>query len=451
MLEGDFEVAHFDAIRDSIARLGVADVRAFGLTWEDCEQILHSLSFTARVEIVAANMTKAALLFGSGISRDSGAWMVDEITSSIFEKTWRYHSRESFWSTPQSQIAANSYPEQGKAEAERAQEFLRIVRDYIDPHLRETENRFSHYEDLFSATQQAVWDATGEITNPLFGSVMSDLRAKTVHLYRNQHPHISGNPFASLASRASDLVQWAVYEGVGVTKPVKMDLISEVAKATDELDIFSLNHDTLIERQLDNAGVAFADGFGKARTSQFQWSWKAEGAPPVRLYKLHGSINWYRFRSQKGFDQYFKDLTGDPDHALDEDERPLSLLETIPAVLTGTTVKERTYGFGLTGEIFSEFRQRLAAHKVLISCGYGWLDKGINIRVIQWLHDSRDNRLVIMHGGTEEERNELRSRPVWFWRWDDLERAGKVRFLNKWLSECTVDDLKPYLSPKPPS
>lgn len=57
MLEGDFEAAHFDAIRDAIrdaiARLGVADVRAFGLTWEDCEQILHTLGFTARVEIVA--------------------------------------------------------------------------------------------------------------------------------------------------------------------------------------------------------------------------------------------------------------------------------------------------------------------------------------------------------------------------------------------------------------
>lgn len=54
MMEGDFEDAHFDAIRDSVARLGVADVRAFGLTWEDCEQILHALGFTARVEIFAA-------------------------------------------------------------------------------------------------------------------------------------------------------------------------------------------------------------------------------------------------------------------------------------------------------------------------------------------------------------------------------------------------------------
>ncbi len=54
MLDADFEDLHFAATRDAIARLGLADVRAFGLTWEDCEQILASLGFTARVEIVVA-------------------------------------------------------------------------------------------------------------------------------------------------------------------------------------------------------------------------------------------------------------------------------------------------------------------------------------------------------------------------------------------------------------
>jgi len=54
MREGDFEDEHFDAIRDVVARLGLADVRAFGLTWEDCESLLKQLGYNARVEIVAA-------------------------------------------------------------------------------------------------------------------------------------------------------------------------------------------------------------------------------------------------------------------------------------------------------------------------------------------------------------------------------------------------------------
>lgn len=54
MMDGDFDEAHYDTIRDVVARLGVADVRAFGLSWDDCESLLKQLGYNARVEIVAA-------------------------------------------------------------------------------------------------------------------------------------------------------------------------------------------------------------------------------------------------------------------------------------------------------------------------------------------------------------------------------------------------------------
>jgi len=43
MMEDDFEAAYYDAIRDAVARLGLADVQAFGLTWEDCASRLKPL------------------------------------------------------------------------------------------------------------------------------------------------------------------------------------------------------------------------------------------------------------------------------------------------------------------------------------------------------------------------------------------------------------------------
>ncbi len=54
MMEGEFAEQDVGVISDAVARLGVADVRAFGLTWEDCEQLLRQLGYTARVDIVAA-------------------------------------------------------------------------------------------------------------------------------------------------------------------------------------------------------------------------------------------------------------------------------------------------------------------------------------------------------------------------------------------------------------
>jgi hypothetical protein len=51
VMEGEFES---QAVRNSVARLGLADVRAFGLTWEDCEHLLSDLGFAAHVNIVGA-------------------------------------------------------------------------------------------------------------------------------------------------------------------------------------------------------------------------------------------------------------------------------------------------------------------------------------------------------------------------------------------------------------
>jgi len=54
MMEGGFAEQDATVIADVVSRLGVADVRAFGLAWENCEQLLQQLGYAARVDIVAA-------------------------------------------------------------------------------------------------------------------------------------------------------------------------------------------------------------------------------------------------------------------------------------------------------------------------------------------------------------------------------------------------------------
>ncbi len=53
MQEGDFDGVDGETVRDIVGRLGVADVKAFGLTWEDCEGFLQRLGYTVRVEVMA--------------------------------------------------------------------------------------------------------------------------------------------------------------------------------------------------------------------------------------------------------------------------------------------------------------------------------------------------------------------------------------------------------------
>jgi len=54
MMDGEFADDDPTAC-DVVARLGVADVRAFGLSWEDCEDLLGRLGYRAEVTLRPAN------------------------------------------------------------------------------------------------------------------------------------------------------------------------------------------------------------------------------------------------------------------------------------------------------------------------------------------------------------------------------------------------------------
>jgi hypothetical protein len=53
MMTGEFAEEDAQTLSAVIARLGVADVRAFGLAWEDCEDLLHKLGFSTRIDVMA--------------------------------------------------------------------------------------------------------------------------------------------------------------------------------------------------------------------------------------------------------------------------------------------------------------------------------------------------------------------------------------------------------------
>ena len=54
LMDGEFAERDTGTISSVIARLGVADVRTFGLAWEDCEELLLKLCFAPRVQVVSA-------------------------------------------------------------------------------------------------------------------------------------------------------------------------------------------------------------------------------------------------------------------------------------------------------------------------------------------------------------------------------------------------------------
>ena len=48
IVDANFEDEHFELLRDILARIGLADVREFGLSWDD---YLHKLGYDIKVEV----------------------------------------------------------------------------------------------------------------------------------------------------------------------------------------------------------------------------------------------------------------------------------------------------------------------------------------------------------------------------------------------------------------
>jgi hypothetical protein len=51
MRDADFENKDFELLRDILARIGLADVREFSLSLDDCYDYLHKLGYDVKVEV----------------------------------------------------------------------------------------------------------------------------------------------------------------------------------------------------------------------------------------------------------------------------------------------------------------------------------------------------------------------------------------------------------------
>lgn len=51
IMEAEFDPVDHDMLRDITGRIGLADVRAFGLTWDDCEAFLARLGYRAKIDV----------------------------------------------------------------------------------------------------------------------------------------------------------------------------------------------------------------------------------------------------------------------------------------------------------------------------------------------------------------------------------------------------------------
>jgi hypothetical protein len=328
------------------------------------------------------------------------------------------------------------------------QRFLRHIKGLADAVHAKRGLDPANYEDLFFLVQQIADQERGEQRNAAVDAFGAALRLD-VHAFPVNQGHSDGYPsvLTALAAMAGNLIQSVVRHKLATANaPVGLDLIRDVT-AREPVTIVTLNHDLLVERVLRDAGIPFDDGFG-IPDGEIRWfheqNLTPRGAP--RLLKLHGSINWYRMAMKAGANREPKvviPLNGDPWHCKTANGEALDNWSGDPLFLTGVGNKAASYNLGIYAEMFFRFHEALKANRIIVMSGYGWGDRGVNTRLMDWLFDAADRRLVLLHEKPEEFL--LRLTPLTHRR-DWLVQQGRLIEVKKWLKDVTLADLNALLA-----
>ncbi len=174
-------------------------------------------------------------------------------------------------------------------------------------------------------------------------------------------------------------------------------IVNSLVENEYDLNIATLNHDILLEKTLTNNSIPYCDGFVLNKNACIR-----EFDPriftlsnKIRLLKLHGSIDW------KGYGGLQNYVVGIPqDGFIEHGFLDFGGPHEDPVILAGTHNKLEAYVYGIYSDLFAEFVRLLWNSMIVICCGYGFGDRGINSRLINWLRLDEGNVMIVIdpHG-----------------------------------------------------
>jgi hypothetical protein len=218
------------------------------------------------------------------------------------------------------------------------------------------------------------------------------------------------------------------------------EAVGELTRRPDVrgISIFTLNHDTLLEEFLTHEGVPYSDGFEKI-DGNVRWqntSIYEKNGNKVDIYKLHGAVDWYRFR-RNGKLEIGIACKNDIGALQDASGVKISPIRKLPWFLTGKD-KSAMYHYGIMNDLFFRFAKKLQRTSTLIMSGYGWGDFTINSFIQGWLDSSNDKCLVLLH---RDVNVLLNGSPTFAESYRGWEKKGQVKVIPNWLSEVTAAEI----------
>jgi len=388
------------------------------------------------------NFPKITFLFGSGSSIPAGMPSTEKITEEIlFSKDIVRSTDENYYLWPNKNM--------GKGYVERMHIFLRKLKSELDGYYKRF-GRDANYEDLYYVVSQINDSETGEYPNPVVQSFIDGILPDVEPLLAGKKGETREKwTLRELACEARALIHDVVW-GLLCKNPNKLDHLNVLRDACldDELsyiDIFTVNHDTVLERYLSGNQIAFTDGFGEPE-NQVRY-WKPDlfesKSHKVRIFKLHGSVNYFRFRPDGGdwYDELVGiPLKGDPDNTKNPQGKKQFAPDNRPMMLIGTANKIFSYVKPFYADLLYRFYSAMQDSGRLVICGYGFGDKEINTQIAYWIFSSHDFRLTIVDSELEGIRRKAPASI--FQKWDRWIEEGTLAIVVQRVEETSWSDIK---------
>ena len=359
---------------------------------------------------------KIAFLFGAGASLPAGISSTKEITERVLSgKNVKLHSDETFFIDDE-----NQFMDHFKKLTPRITHLLSRIKVEIDIFYNFDPKRPTNYEDIYYILQQL--SESNELflkSNPLskrfkehiYSDILPLLSRKkerpseeTVE-YENK---IGLESFSDLPAdyTLDELIKYSINYIRDIVwnmlykQSEQLNYLQFLADALSKknvciTDIFTLNHDNVLDTFFKKSKIDFIDGFGQSEDNVRYWNPLLLNGSVLRLIKLHGAINWIKFvvnENGKKFEKIGQPVTKDWNI---KKQTPPG--ENRPVFLVGSGNKAIEYYKGIYYELHYSFYKALEQVQFLICCGYGFGDTGINTKIDEWLNSNSSRKLVIIH------------------------------------------------------
>lgn len=267
--------------------------------------------------------------------------------------------------------------------------FLRIIEREITAFFNQSD---LSYEDIYYVVTQ-IKDFNSEYENPIVAFFVEKIKT----LVKEEVNLLSEFPLtiSELAVYATAYIS-DVVAALLSHKPANLDYLSFIKELIEDanvgsINIFTLNHDTVLEHYFSKNKLPYVDGFAdESGIRHWQPGSLIGDSGRLRLLKLHGSVNWHRYK------QGNKEFYGSRD--LDNQEK-MTNIEQIgvrPLILVGRINKILEYHRSIYVDLHYSFYRLLPSVDSLIIAGYSFGDQGINSWIISWLNEKEKHKILLL-------------------------------------------------------